>query len=229
MKYLLAGALLPALLLMLWIYRMDTVEKEPTGLLVKLALGGAFACLPAALLESFLMPRLAAAMDPETLPFTFALTFGVVAFAEEGCKFLMLRAVSWNDPNFNYRFDGIVYGVFVALGFAALENVQYVLEYGPSVIVSRGLLSIPAHGIFGIYMGLFYANARYADIYRNGAGHRWNMCAALLVPVLLHGFFDFCLMSGSVLLGFIFFGFVVAMDAVSIKLVRRQSREDRPF
>ena len=49
------------------------------------------------------------------------------------------------------------------------------------------------------------------------------------MPVLLHGFFDFCLMSGSVLLGFIFFGFVVAMDAVSIKLVRRQSREDRPF
>ena len=155
--------------------------------------------------------------------------FLAVALVEEACKRWVVMKFAWNHPAFDYRFDAVVYCVFVALGFAALENVQYVLEYGPSVIVSRGLLSIPAHGIFGIYMGLFYANARYADIYRNGAGHRWNMCAALLVPVLLHGFFDFCLMSGSVLLGFIFFGFVVAMDAVSIKLVRRQSREDRPF
>lgn len=229
MKVLLAGALMPALLLMRWIYRMDTVEKEPGKLLVKLALAGAFSCLPAALLEGFMEPVLETVASPDSLSYVFLLAFGVVAMAEEGCKFLLLRKVSWHDPNFNYRFDGIVYGMFVGLGFAALENVQYVMEYGPSVIVSRGLLSVPAHGIFGIYMGLYYANSRYADLYHNGTGHRRNMWAAFLVPVVLHGFFDFCLLSESTLLALLFFIFVIVLDIVTVKLVRRQSRNDRPI
>ena len=229
MRILLAGALLPALLLMRWIYNMDTVEKEPTKLLVKLALAGALACLPAAILEGFLEPFVEEFAPADSFSYVFLLAFGVVAVAEEGCKFILLRKVSWHDPNFNYRFDGIVYGMFVGLGFAALENIQYVLEYGPSVIITRGLLSVPAHGIFGIYMGLYYANSRYADLYHNGTGHRRNMWAAFLIPVVLHGFFDFCLLSESGLLVIAFLVFVVVLDIVTIKLVRRQSVEDRPL
>ena len=227
MKWLLASALLPAVLLMRLIYRSDTVEREPWGLLWRLALRGALSCLPAALLEGILGGYLNSLVPPGTMLNSFLETFLVIAMAEEGCKYLMLRKTTWNDPNFNYRFDGIVYGVFVSLGFAALENVIYVFEYGPGVILSRGLFSIPGHCTFGIFMGLFYANSKQADIYNSGLGHRRNQWLAFWVPVLLHGFYDFCLMSGSTLLTIAFWGFVVVTDVLAIRVVRWQSRNDR--
>ncbi len=227
MKWLLAAALLPALLLMRWIYRRDTVEREPLGLLIRLAGLGALSCVPAAFIESLLMPLVDSAAAPPSLRTVFLQTFLVIAMAEEGCKYFMLRKATWNDPNFNYRFDGIVYAVFVSLGFAALENVIYVFQYGLSVAVSRALLSIPGHCTFGIFMGLYYANSKQADIYNSGVGHRRNQWLAFWVPVLLHGSYDFCLMSGEDLFMGLFWLLVLAMDVMAVVLVRRQSRYDR--
>lgn len=227
MRILLASALLPALLLMRWVYRQDTVEKEPKDLLWKLALRGALMCIPAAVLEGTLIPFMSRFAPEGSLFNSFLQTFLVVAVAEEGCKYFMLRRATWDDPNFNYRFDGIVYAVFVSLGFAALENVVYVLQYGPGVILSRGILSIPGHCTFGIFMGLFYANSKQADLYNSGLGHRRNQWLAFFVPVLLHGYYDFCLMSGNTFLAGSFWLFVVVMDVVAIRVVRWQAQNDR--
>lgn len=227
MKILLASALLPALLLMRWVYRQDTVEQEPKDLLWKLALRGALSCLPAALLEGMLIPVMSRFAPEGSLLNSFLQTFLVVGVAEEGCKYFMLRKATWDNPNFNYRFDGIVYAVFVSLGFAALENVVYVLQYGPAVILSRGIFSIPGHCTFGIFMGLFYANSKQADLYNSGLGHRRNQWLAFFVPVLLHGYYDFCLMSGNTFLAGTFWLFVVVMDVVAIRVVHWQAQNDR--
>lgn len=227
MKILLASALLPALLLMRWVYRQDTVEQEPKDLLWKLALRGALSCLPAALLEGMLIPVMSRFAPEGSLLNSFLQTFLVVGVAEEGCKYFMLRRATWDNPNFNYRFDGIVYAVFVSLGFAALENVVYVLQYGPAVILSRGIFSIPGHCTFGIFMGLFYANSKQADLYNSGLGHRRNQWLAFFVPVLLHGYYDFCLMSGNTFLAGTFWLFVVVMDVVAIRVVHWQAQNDR--
>ncbi len=227
MKILLAAAILPAVLLMCWVYRRDTVEREPGSLLLRLAVRGALCCLPAAALETLFGMALDYFVPPDTLLSSFLQTFLIIAVAEEGCKYFVLRKLTWNDPNFNYRFDGIVYGVFVSLGFAALENVVYLFQYGPPVLLSRGLISIPGHCTFGIFMGLFYANSKQADIYNSGRGHRRNQWLAFWVPVLLHGFFDFCLMSGSTVLTMLFWGFVLAIDALAVYVVRWQSKNDR--
>ena len=61
--------------------------------------------------------------DPMT--YLFLAYFVVPGFIEEGVKNRVLRKRTWYDPNFNYRFDGIVYGVFVSLGFAGVENVWW--------------------------------------------------------------------------------------------------------
>ena len=227
MRIILAMALLPALLLMRWVYRQDTVEQEPRKLLWRLAFRGALSCIPAALLEGLLIPVMSRFAPAGSLLNNFLQTFLVIAVAEEGCKYIALRRLTWNDPNFNYRFDGIVYAMFVSLGFAALENVVYVLQYGPGVLLSRGLLSIPGHGTFGIFMGLYYANSKQADLYNSGVGHRRNQWLAFWVPVLLHGFYDFCLMSGDTLLAGFFWIFVVAMDVLAVRVVRWQAKNDR--
>lgn len=65
--------------------------------------------------------------------------FLVAGLCEELCKFLLLRLGSWKNRNFDYRFDGIVYGVAVAVGFALLENVMYVAQGGLETALMRGV------------------------------------------------------------------------------------------
>lgn len=118
-----AAALLPAIYLMRYIYRKDTVEKEPPMLLMSLLIYGVIAALISIILENIGTKVLNSLMDQSTVGYTLVLAFAVVAVVEEGAKFAMLKRRTWNDMNFNYRFDGIVYAVFVSLGFAAFENI----------------------------------------------------------------------------------------------------------
>lgn len=85
--------------------------------------------------------------------YLFLAYFVVPGFIEEGIKYRVLLRRTWNEPNFNYRFDGVVYAVFVSLGFAAVENVMYVLTSGFSTAVARAIFSIPGHAMFGVVMG----------------------------------------------------------------------------
>lgn len=155
-----AAALLPAIYLMRYIYRKDTVEKEPPMLLMSLLIYGVIAALISIILENIGTKVLNSLMDQSTVGYTLVLAFAVVAVVEEGAKFAMLKRRTWNDMNFNYRFDGIVYAVFVSLGFAAFENIGYVLGYGLSVAPARALLAIPGHMCFGVFMGTFYGRAK---------------------------------------------------------------------
>lgn len=157
--YILA-AVLPAAFLLRYIYRHDTVEKEPPGLLVLLLLMGVVAAVCSGFLESLAESFLTLLVRSSSPIYTVLLAFLVVAVIEEGMKFLLLKRCTWNHPAFNYRFDGIVYAVFVSLGFAAFENIQYVLHYGLSVALPRALLAVPGHMAFAVYMGLFYGRAK---------------------------------------------------------------------
>lgn len=152
-----AAALLPRHILMRYIYRKDTVEKEPPMLLMSLLIYGVIAALISIILENIGTKVLNSLMDQSTVGYTLVLAFAVVAVVEEGAKFAMLKRRTWNDMNFNYRFDGIVYAVFVSLGFAAFENIGYVLGYGLSVAPARALLAIPGHMCFGVFMEPFTA------------------------------------------------------------------------
>ncbi len=139
-----------------------------------------------------------------------------------------MRWRTWKDPNFNYRFDGIVYAVFVSLGFAALENITYVLGYGLTTALLRALLAIPAHMGFAVFMGIFYSRAKLCTDVGNTPRKRLNLWAAFLIAVLLHGFYDACVMMGTILSTLLFVAFVIAMYIIVIRLVKKESRIDSP-
>jgi len=140
--YLLA-ALVPALFLMRYIYRKDTIEKEPKGMLVGLVFLGVAAAVVAVILETLGLSLLSRFLEEGDPAHTIVMAFLVVAVVEEGVKFLFLLWRTWRDPNFNFRFDGIVYAVFVSLGFAAFENISYLMGYGWTTALARALLAIP--------------------------------------------------------------------------------------
>ncbi len=71
------------------------------------------------------------------------LYFVVVALSEEGFKYLLLKKRTWYSSEFNCQFDGVVYAVFVALGFALWENISYVLMYGLGTAAIRAVTAVP--------------------------------------------------------------------------------------
>ena len=187
---LLALAVLPVLVLTIFIYSQDKYQKEPAGKLLKAFFFGVLSIIPAILLESLLgsftpaIPILGGLWDG----------FVVAGCSEELCKLLMLSLAIWKSREFDEYFDGIVYACFTSLGFACFENVMYVLDAGDfaSALQTgtlRAVLSVPAHFLFGVMMGYHFALAKFDTVRRKR--HLWH---AFLYPMLMHGTFDSLLM-----------------------------------
>lgn len=224
-----AAAVLPALYLMNYIYKKDTIEKEPRRLLVSLIFLGAASGIASIVLETVGSRFLDASMiDPNSSLYGILMAFLVVAAAEEGTKYLFMKWRTWNSPEFNFRFDGVVYAVFVSLGFAAFENILYVSQYGLSVALPRALLSIPGHMAFAVVMGVFYGRAKLAERLGDPAAARTSRLTGYLLAVFLHGFYDACLMVGSGFSTILFVAYVILMYIFIFRLIRKESATDEP-
>lgn len=230
--FLLLAALVPAAFLMVQVCRLDRIEKEPPGLLLKLALFGALSGLAAGAIEGALTRVLDVTLGGGMLRLVLE-NFLAVALVEEACKRWVVLKFAWNHPAFDYRFDAVVYCVFSALGFAALENILYVAEYGFAVAVSRALLSVPGHCFFAVYMGIYLGQAKMAE----RAMQRYYielpdetpgqyLRASLLVPTLLHGFWDFSLSVGGWLMTVLFYLFVLAFFIDAYRKLRFAAGSD---
>ena len=223
------AAVLPAVFLLRYVYKHDTIEKEPAGLLWSLIGMGCLAALCSGVLEGVANYLLEFFIAPSSPYYVILLAFLVVAVVEEGTKLFFLRLRSWNHPAFNYRFDGLVYAVFVSLGFAALENVQYVVNYGLSVALPRALLAIPGHMSFAIFMGVYYGRAKHLENRGDYAASRRSLRAGYLTAVFLHGFYDACAMIGTGWSSVVFLVFVILMFATAFRTLKRESLTDEPI
>ena len=144
--------------------------------------------------------------------------FVVAAFTEESFKFLALFLLFWRTSIINEKFDGIVYATFISLGFAAVENVMYVMEFGVSTGISRALTAVPAHAVFGVTMGFYAGQARFYDKQKKELLRK-----AIGMPILLHGIYDFILMTGYDWLLIFWVGFVVFLYFSALKRIKTLS------
>ena len=162
--FLVAAALLPPLVLLRVVYQMDKLDREPGALLLALFFRGALAMVPILVLE-VVADQFIDFFPWRPIVYLFLAYFVVPGFIEEGVKYRVLLRRTWNEPHFNHRFDGVVYGVFVSLGFAAVENVLYVLTSGFSTAVVRAIFSIPGHAMFGVVMGEAMSRAKWLEVH----------------------------------------------------------------
>ena len=228
MNYLMAAALLPAIFLMWYIRKQDRSEREPTNFIYSIAALGAATTISAFILEkcgeSFLTMFL-----PKTEILYIALYYClVVAGAEELGKLVVLRLRTWNAKEFNYTYDAVVFAVAASLGFAALENVLYVFIGGLSTAIARAVTAVPGHAMFGVFMGCHYGLAKRAAVRGFKGVYRLEMLKAFLVPVVLHGFYDFCLAAPGWYWNGVFFIFYLAAIAVAFVTIRKLAAEDSP-
>ena len=219
-------ALIPAFILMGVIYRQDKIEPEPPGLLVRLFLLGALSTVSAAILERILSMLLDLVYPNNyTYLYNFIMYFLIVAVVEEGGKYVFLKT-TWNHPAFNYLFDAVVYGVTVSLGFAAAENLLYVFYYGVGITPLRAVTAVPLHCVCGVFMGHYYGMAAACDRFDARRERRLYGILSVLVPVLIHGFYDFAATTGTTMMSLAFYAFIVAIDIIAILSVKKYAAED---
>ena len=127
---LIAAAVIPAIWLLVRVYQADKLEKEPLGMMVGIVLLGIVSTTLAAVTEQLGDAVLMGLFPKGGFLYNFLLYFVVVAVSEEGFKYLLLKLRTWKSPHFNCQFDGVVYAVFMSLGFALWENIGYVLQFG---------------------------------------------------------------------------------------------------
>ena len=184
-------AILPVVVLMVFIYRQDKYQKEPIRSLAKAFIGGIIAIPLDILIVSGVQHFLGGTSLANTVFYSAFLEAGI---PEELSKFLIFMIFIWRDKNFDEYFDGIVYATFIGLGFACVENIEYVMSYGFSTGVVRALISVPGHFLFGVAMGYFLSMAKFHPEKRGT-----YLISGLLIAMLAHGLFDWLLMVTSVL------------------------------
>ena len=180
-------AIAPVIIIILYIYFKDKFEKEPISFLFKnFLLGATASILITALLGGF-ASKIIPLTDETSILQQFLKAFIVVAFVEEFSKYIIVRFYSQRSKEYNEPFDGIVYAVMVSMGFAALENVLYVFQYGVSTGITRAFTAVPAHATFAILMGYFMGKAKFSK------NKKMLNLAGLLLATLFHGAYDFFL------------------------------------
>ena len=233
MLSLLALAVAPGAAIIFFVYSKDKYDREPLKNLVISFLLGMASIIPAIFIETTLQPVLHTYLPTYSLTYYSIFAFIIVALSEESCKFAMLRFYAYRHRDFNEPLDGIIYSVLIAMGFATLENINYVLKFGFMTGLLRMFLSVPAHAAFGAIMGYHVGVAKFAPRFATG-----HLLKGLFLAVFFHGVFDFFLflqdsslvkehISNMLLLGgaLISYWIAIRMSLKSIRIHQALSRE----
>jgi RsiW-degrading membrane proteinase PrsW (M82 family) len=188
MSYALA-AIAPVVIILMYIYYRDKWEKEPVRKLLLALLLGCVSTIPILGVEIGLAKFVHLVNLSQRLEALYT-AFVVAGFTEEFFKYLAVLLILYRNKDFNEKYDAIVYAVFVSLGFAMIENFMYVYNHGMSVALLRAITAVPAHAMFGVAMGYHLSFAKFSLFYT-----KKHKIYALLVPIALHGIYDFILMS----------------------------------
>ncbi len=190
MTNLFLAAIAPVLICIFYIYIRDKYEKEPVRLLGVGVIFGVIITFPIIFAETIVTSF----MPISGLLFeAFYMSFIVASLVEEGFKYIVLFILTWRNKNLNERFDGIVYSVFISLGFAGVENILYVFNPemgGMSTAFARAIFSVPGHAFFGVMMGYYFSMAKLEPEKRVA-----YLIRGFFVAWFVHGLYDFILLS----------------------------------
>ncbi|MGQ9708614.1 MAG: PrsW family intramembrane metalloprotease [bacterium] len=185
-------AVVPGLALLLFFYYRDRHKREPFWPIFIALVLGAFVLLPAAATSTLLQRLTGWFSQKPGLIRIFLGSFFIAGLVEEGWKFFVVRFYCYHRPEFDEPYDGIMYSTAVALGFATVENILYV--FSPSVLgalrtgLLRALMAVPSHAFYGVLMGYFLGEAKFA---RTTTEANILALIGLALAITAHGIYDF--------------------------------------
>ena len=223
---LIIAAIVPAFFLLRFIYKQDRLEPESFSILKNLVLMGIVSTFIAVMCERLGSIILNLFFTEATVLYRFILYFLVVGLSEEASKYVVLKRTTWNSPEFNCKFDGVVYAVTVSLGFALWENIEYVLMYGFQTALIRAVTAVPGHACFGVFMGVWYGIAKRAQLRTDSDTEKRSKMMCIAMPAVIHGCYDFIASMTNAYATIIFIVFVAVMFIICYGTVKKLSAND---
>jgi len=166
------------------IYNLDEHDKEPLWLLaIAFILGAVNLHLDINILEYLLSSK-----DVQNNFLSVGIEALTVSSTEELLKFLVVMLIIYPNKSFDEPFDGIVYSVFVGMGFATAENLTFVLQGSASLALMRMLSAVPAHFVFAVIMGYYLGKAK-----SNKKSQLLFIVLSILIPIIFHALYDYFL------------------------------------
>lgn len=215
-------ALIPVIVLVVFLLAVDRHDREPMRLLGKVFLFGMLSSIPILVIELILVRF---NVFTGILGIIFQ-SFIVAGLTEEYMKRMVVMKTAYRHPAFNEKMDGIIYCAFAALGFAAVENVMYLFSYfqdSPSVALYRAIFSVPGHMLFAITMGYYLALSKYAE--SPGLSRKFYS-RSLIYPVLLHGTFN-TILSLNIPILLVFVPFIIFLWVYNMKKLNKFYKESK--
>ncbi|PIC04853.1 PrsW family intramembrane metalloprotease [Anoxybacillus flavithermus] len=179
-----SAGIAPGLALLSYFYLKDEYETEPLSLVLRMFLYGTFLVFPLMFIQHVLKIE-------HMLPNSFVEAFLSTSLLEEFFKWFVFYYAIYDHREFNEPYDGIVYGVSVSLGFATLENILYLFANGVEFAVTRALLPVSSHALFGVIMGFYLGKAKFG-LPKKQKNYIWF---SFLLPFLFHGIYDYILLT----------------------------------
>lgn len=221
---LLLVTILPSILIIIFFVKSDKF-KEPTSEILKVFLYGVLITIPAYFLNTYFNNI----WNETNLSEELIGSFFTAAPVEEGLKLSVLYFFVYKMKDFNEPMDGIVYGVCASLGFATLENLYYVYilaDYFETssmyLAIIRSFSAVPAHAVFGIFMGYFFM--KYSFIKKGD-----NLIFAFIVPFALHGCYNLFVSSNFIVaLLLILISWIVGLNLFS-RLKKTQGKKRKEY
>jgi protease PrsW len=212
-----AIALLPALLLMTWLYTRDRMHPEPKRRVYRLFLLGAGIVLPAGLIERALLQTSTDGLTTGWLA-TMVTAFFVAGMVEEFLKAAIVERAAFQRGWMDSPMDCIIYSGATALGFAAVENILYVTSSGFGTALVRSVTAVPAHMMFGIIMGVAFADATWRGRSR---------ARAYILPALAHGTYDSFALGGGIWSDALLAAYLFALLVYCLRAIDKTSQQER--
>ena len=119
--------------------------------------------------------------------------------------------------------------LFVALGFAFFENILYVLEGGVATAFTRAITAVPGHAADGVFMGYFLGLAKLYDLHGKEDLRKKNMALSIIVPMILHGIYDYLLFLKIPALVLVFYVLVIVLYIFAIRQINKTSSLQEGF
>ena len=216
--YAILGGILPAILwLWFWLRSEDQEDPEPIGLIVISFILGATMVLIAMWLEKY------------TLNYIKDNTIQIIVWAgiEEILKLAGISFIIFGTKIIKAPIDYPMYFIATALGFAAFENVLYLIQPGTassSIVgmmtgnlrfLGSTLLHAIASGMIGSALGLSFYLQKYRLSY---------LFIGIISAITLHSIFNFFIMKGSGENFLSVFGFLWVVAIISILIFEKIKR-----
>ena len=250
-------AMIPGLFLCGYVLYKDRIEKEPVSLLALLFGAGAVTYVPAYFLRELTVGFIDG-LFADKMKFSVA---GVLTYDSSAtelwhnalCAFLGFSIIQvclkWvvlyfgtrRNKNFNYLFDGVVYSVFLSLGFAAAELVHFAMQNEGELVIAKLITCVPCHLFVGILMGYYYTmghmrflvnrieNRMLADKVvaedKIRSSAPWLICS-LAVPALVNGLYEFAAASRGEFITILFYSTVFFVFGISFLAVNQLAEKE---